>query len=190
MSKYKYYFRQPRSAIAKDVLLWLATAGVITIAISSPYFATNLLRAHKNWKKYPRKKVADVFSRFKKEGLLEIESRNHQIYISLTDDGRKRAGRLQINHLKITPPKKWDRRWRIVIFDIAHTQRVKREALRGLLKRLGFYQLQKSVWIHPFDCASEVNLLKDFFGFTTEELRLITATSLGGDEAARKFFHL
>ena len=88
MSKYKYYFRQPRSAIAKDVLLWLAVAGVITIAVSSPYFATNLLRAHKNWKKYPRKKVADVFSRFKKEGLLEIESRNHQIYISLTDEGR------------------------------------------------------------------------------------------------------
>jgi len=42
--KYKYYFKKPKSMIVKDILAWLATAGVTYIAASSPYFALNLTR--------------------------------------------------------------------------------------------------------------------------------------------------
>lgn len=28
---------------------------------------------------------------------------------------------------------------------------------------LDFYQLQRSVWLHPFSCAAEINFLKDVF---------------------------
>lgn len=190
MSKYKYYFRQSRSAIAKDILLWVAACGVLTIAATSPYFAANVLKAYKRNRKFAQKKVASTFYQLKKKGLLEIEKKNHQIYISLTDEGRSKAGWFQINDLKIYKPKKWDCIWRIVIFDVSQEARSKREALRGFLIRLGFYQLQKSVWIYPFACKDEIGLLRDFFAFNEQELRLIEARSIGEDEIMKKVFRL
>ncbi|MDI6820679.1 MAG: hypothetical protein QMD65_00675 [Patescibacteria group bacterium] len=45
--------------------------------------------------------------------------------------------------------KSWDGKWRLVTFDVPVNFDKKRYILRSLLKDLGFYQLQKSVWIYP-----------------------------------------
>ncbi len=50
MSKYKYYFKKPKSEIAKDIFKTLAMAGVIVIAVNSPYFIISAWRAYKHWK--------------------------------------------------------------------------------------------------------------------------------------------
>lgn len=51
----------------------------------------------------------------------------------------------------------WDKKIRIVIFDIQELNRVKRNQFRRILKQLGFVMLQKSVWLTPFD---QFNILK------------------------------
>ncbi|MBU4299399.1 hypothetical protein KJ636_05135 [Patescibacteria group bacterium] len=190
LGKYKYYFRKPKSEITKDIFKVLITGVLIYIAASSPYFTLNLLKSFPKWKKYSRKKVYDTFYKLKRKGLIKIEKKNHQIYISLTKEGKKRAGMFQIDSLEIKKPKKWDRKWRILIFDIAQLKKLYREAFRGKLKELGFYQLQKSVWVYPFNCEPEINLLKDFFGLSQKEMRLITAENIGEDEPLREVFKL
>lgn len=190
LKKYKYYFRKPKSAIVKDVFQWLAVGGAIAVAASSPYFIHNLIDARKGFRRYSKKKVYDTFSSLKRQGLISVEKRNHQIYISLTKKGRAKAGWMQIDSLKIKRPKKWDRKWRMVIFDIAQLKKAHREAFRGKLKELGFYPLQKSVWIYPFDCEAEIGLLKDFFGLSLEEMRLILAENIGEDHKLKKLFRL
>lgn len=193
MRKYKYYFRKPKSEIVKDILLGLAITGAIFIAASSPYFVLNLQKGIKKWlkqKRYSKKKVYNTFYRLMKEGCINIEKRGQQIYISLTEKGKRKAGWLQIDALKIKRPKKWDGRWWIVIFDIAQLKKVLREAFRGKLKELGFYPLQKSVWVFPFDCRAEIELLREFFGLSEEELRLIVSKDIGPDEELKKFFKL
>lgn len=52
--------------------------------------------------------------------------------------------------------KKWDRKWRLVVFDISEIDRNKRDYLRRTLKIYGFRYLQKSVWISPFDFFNEL----------------------------------
>ena len=190
LGKYKYYFRKPRSAIVKDVLYWLLMTGAVYLAASSPYFARNLWREYERWKKYPKKRVSDTFYNLKKQGLIEIKKQGPQIYINLTEEGKKKASFLQINDLRINQPKRWDRKWRLVIFDIAQKKRLIREAMRGKLKQLGFYHFQKSVWIHPFECLDEIELLKDFFGLSEDELRLIVAERLGNDDELKEYFKL
>jgi DNA-binding transcriptional regulator PaaX len=193
MTKYKYYFRKPKSEIVKDILYWLAVSGAVYVALSSPYFVWNLERAIFKWlkgKKYKRKKIYDAFYRLRKEGCVEIQKRNHQIYITLTEKGKKKAGWLQIDALKIKKPKKWDKKWRIVIFDIAQLKKLYREAFRGKLKELGFYPLQKSVWIYPYDCRDEIELLREFFGLNQRELRIILAEDIGKDDWLKKIFKL
>lgn len=184
----KYYFSKPKSEIVKDVLTWLFIGGALTIAATSPYFLPQLLKRHQRLNKYPRRKVSDTFSRLRREGLIHIEKYNHQIYVSLTPEGRKKAGIFQINHLSIKKPKRWDGLWRILLFDIPQKKKIKREALRGKLRELGFLPFQKSVWIHAFPCKSEVDLLCGFFGFSSSEIQLITAKDIGEDTKFRRIF--
>ena len=62
MTKYKYYFRKPRSEIVKDILKTLAMSGAICIAASSPYFVVNLFKSFKQFRKYKgKKKLAEFF---------------------------------------------------------------------------------------------------------------------------------
>ncbi|MBU1179123.1 hypothetical protein KKB69_02200 [Patescibacteria group bacterium] len=190
LRKYKYYFKKPKSEIVKDVMNCLLVSGTIIIAAQSPYFVRSLLKSFKDWDKYPKKKVSDTFSNLRKQGFIEIERKNKQIYIKLTEEGRKRAGMYQIGHLEIKKPKKWDRKWRLVIFDIAQLKKTYREAFRGKIKELGFCCLQKSVWAHPFECRAEIELLRDFFGLSQDELRLIVAVELGDDSNLRALFGL
>jgi len=190
MTKYRYYFRKPKSEIVKDILYWLMVAGGVAIAATSPYFGLNLIKGFKRWQKHPKKRVYDTFYRLRREGCIEIKKKNHQIYISLTAEGKKKAGWLQIDALKIKKPKKWDGKWRIVIFDIAQLKRLYRDVFRGKLKELGFYPLQKSVWIHPFDCQDEIELLREFFGLKEKEVRLIVSVDIGQDDWLKKLFKL
>ena len=108
----------------------------------------------------------------------------------MSKKGTQKAGWLQIDKLKIKRPQRWDRKWRIVIFDIAELKKLYREAFRGKLKELGFRPLQKSVWIHPFNCRDEIELLRDFFGLTEKEMRLILAEDIGKTDELKKIFKL
>src|SRR3989344_3324822 len=190
MRKYKYYFRKPKSAIVQDILRLLALGGMIYVAAGSPYFIQKLLQNYSQFKRYPNKKISNAFSRLKKQGCLRFQTVNHQIYISLTEKGKRKAGWMQIDDLEIAKPRKWDKQWRLVIFDIAQIRKIYREAFRGKLKELGFRPLQKSVWIHPYECQAEIELLKDFFGLSDKELRLIIAQSIGIDVELKKEFRL
>ena len=61
----------------------------------------------------------------------------------LLKKGNEKAGWMQIDDLKIAKPKKWDKKWRLVIFDIAQIEKIYREELfRGKLKKLGFLSLK------------------------------------------------
>lgn len=190
MSKYKYYFRKPRSEIVKDIFNIVLVSGAVVLAATSPYFLTNILAAHKRFRRYPQKKVINTFVRLRKEGLIEIQKSNHQIHINLTPEGKKRAGIYQINSLSIKKPKKWDGKWRLVIFDISELRRTQREAFRGKLKELGFLVIQKSVWAHPFPCHDEITLLRDFFGLNKKDIQLILAEKIEDDQELKKFFKL
>ena len=187
-SIYKYYFRKPKSEIAKDFLSALLVGGVIVFAASSPIFAQKVWKNLWKKKTYPRKRVYDTFYQFRKYGLVHTERRGKQLFISLTDKGKQKAGMLQIDALRIDKPKKWDGKWRVLIFDIGEKRKAYREAFRGKLMELGFIQLQKSVWMCPYPCSGEVEILRRFFGMPEKELRLLLVEDIGNDQEFRRMF--
>ncbi len=181
-------------SITKKILRGLLIAGAIYIAASSPYFAFYLSRNF--WRALGRTKPPQKDNRFrnafyylKRRGLLDIRKKDRQIYIALTAEGRKRAGKYLIDDLEIKKPKVWDERWRIVVFDIPNITRIKRDALRGKLKELGFFRLQQSVWVCPYQCKKEIDLLREFFGLNSKELILIEG-SIENNKFLQKFFKL
>jgi len=191
MGKYarrKYFYS--KSEIVKTIFAVLFLGGAIAVASTSPYFITNLIKGFDSCKKYKNKKVYDTFYRLKKKGLITFDKSGSQIYFKLTEEGKKAAGWLQVDSLKIKKPKKWDGKWRIVIFDIAEMKRIYREAFRSKLKELGFLLFQKSAWIFPYDCKKEMAILREFFGLKDYEMKLITAQDIGDDSEYKKIFTL
>ncbi len=182
--------------ISKMVLKGLMLSGAVVVASGSPYFASKILPAlikqtsYKLNRKKDKKKIYDTFYRLKKEGMIKFEEMGKQIYISLTKEGKKKAGKYQIDNLEIKKPKKWDKIWRILIFDIKDKQKIKREALRGKIKQLGLYQLQKSVWVCPYNFQKEAVILRYFFGLTNDEMKIITASDIEDDKNIKIFFRL
>ena len=50
--------------------------------------------------------------------------------------------------------------------------------------------LQKSVWVHPFDCSEQIDLLREFFGLSLSELRLVIADEVENDSELKRHFNL
>ncbi|OGZ24586.1 MAG: hypothetical protein A2896_00535 [Candidatus Nealsonbacteria bacterium RIFCSPLOWO2_01_FULL_43_32] len=190
MKKYKYYFRKPRSEITKDILTLLLISGGIALAATSPYFGIAIWKSLKNRNKYPKTKVSSKFCELRKRGFIMLEKDGHDIKLTLTPKGEKMAGYMQINRMKIQPPKKWDSLWRVLTFDISNLKTAQRNTIRKLLKELGFQCLQKSVWVHAFNCKAEIEIIKDFFELKENEVRLIVAKDIGDNRELKRKFSL
>lgn len=178
--KVKYY--------SKEVLKYLLLAGVAYVAASSPNFILSLTRKISR-KRLPKKKIENTFKYLKRWELVEVKREGCDVRIALTPEGEKRAGKYQINDLKITKPKKWDKKWRMVIFDIPNVSRLIRDIFRKKLKEFGFYRFQQSAWVYPYPCQEEVKLLRDFLGVDSRQIQVFEA-NLEGDLFLRKIFKL
>ena len=74
-----------------------------------------------------------------------------------------------------------------MIFDIPERKKKFREIFRQHLQHLNFRELQKSVFIHPYDCAGEIEFLIDFY-HAKSFVRFIIADSINfEDHLLRKF---
>jgi len=185
--------------ITKVILKGLLVGGAFTAACASPKFVSRVLpRAinHIKFKlnqgelKIKREKYYNSFYYLNKKGLVNYEYKGKQVHISLTEEGKKRAQKYSIDDLKITKPKKWDKKWRVLIFDISEKRKNRRDALRGKIKELGLYQIQKSVWVCPYHFQKEIDVMKDFFGFKSYEMTTFIATELENENHLISYFNL
>ena len=121
--------------------------------------------------------------------LKEVKNKDGTISVVLSEKGKKIAEVYSLDNLKINKSKKWDGNWRLVIFDVPERIKKVRDALRMHLKNLGFYELQKSVFICPFPCTEEINQIVDFYNIH-EHIRVIIAHSIDNEEELMKQFNV
>src|SRR3989344_3792352 len=67
----------------------------------------------------------------------------------LSKNGQRYALKFNLYEMKIQHPKTWDKKWRIIMFDIPERLKFVRESLRMHFRQLGTIELQKSVFISP-----------------------------------------
>ncbi len=172
----------------KIILTTVATAGLLSIAVLAPNalqaFAP-FLKKHKkkyNLKNYLNQKTRKLI----KEGLLQVKVQDGKQFVSLTGKGERRLLYYQAMERK---KRKWDGKWRVVIFDVWENVRSKRDLLRYEIKNFGLVQLQRSVWIYPYNCAEFIELLKTDLSFG-KNIRYMVVEKLDHDENLRKYFNL
>lgn len=149
------------SAIIDNLLRFLAAGGMLTTLLLAPnalqVFDKPLQRyLNKLDKRARQREYRRIIYNMKKNGLIKYETRDYEHGIQLTKSGRKRAETADFVRLAIPRPSKWDKHWRMVFFDIPEAQKSSRDRLSHKLRALGFVQLQRSVWVHPFPCRPEI----------------------------------
>lgn len=108
---------------------------------------------------YAPKQIRTILYRLKDQG--NIAGTAYEGY-SITSKGISRLKKLQLAHLESTQP--WDMKWRLVIYDVPEEHRSSRDQIRFLIKKLGFKQLQQSVWAHPLPCLNEFEQIQEAYG--------------------------
>lgn len=130
-----------------------------------------------------------TIKQLKKQKLITIERKGNKQKVIITFKGKRRVLAFSLNYLKIPQPKNWDGKWRLVIFDIPDFLRNERNNFREILKNLGFYQLQKSIYVYPYPCQDEIDFVSAIFK-VYPYLIYLEATKIENEEVLKKFFGL
>lgn len=117
-------------------------------------------REYWKWRELDKNRFYKSLWRLEKQGYIKRYQKEKGQSIKLTPIGEKKAIKYITNELKTKQPKIWNKKWHMVIFDVPEDKKTIRNIIRDRLKIWGFYQLQKSVFIHPFDHQKEVAALK------------------------------
>ena len=180
---------------SKELLVALLLfGGALTVLHLAPYLLVAAMPLARSWKDSPhdRRRFSNTFSYMKRRGYIEVEDKKGCVHINLTQKGKVYARKGYARVISMQPPATttWDRKWRLILFDVPTAERTKRNAFRTLISRLGAIMVQKSVWLYPRDCSEQVQLLKDFFELDEDQVRFVVADAVGNDKPFRKHFKL
>lgn len=181
-------FRKLRPTTQKIIILLV---GGINLALnSSPRRHFQIIKSiKKNWDWIDHHNLhRNIKSLYRSHLIDEKDNDDGTITIVLTELGKKHALTYQIDEIKV-PAMKWDKKWRIVMFDIPEKRKRARDALSKTLKNMEFVQLQKSVFVHPFECSKEVSFVTEFFK-VRPYIRLVLAENIDSEYALKKKFNL
>ncbi len=151
--------RTRRNQLRLMILSTIKVAGVLGLFMVAP----NVLGGMAKLGLLPSGRQKDVVNRscnrLVKQGLLVWEGKK----LRVTPKGESALRTLELKHYDIQKPRRWDKKWRVLIFDIPEKQRSLRNRIRDTLRAIGFVQLQGSVWVYPYDCEDLIVLLKADF---------------------------
>ncbi len=176
--------------IQKKILLLLS--GGLAIGLShSPRTAFKLLEGiSKEWQDIDRNSLRRAIKSLYESKMIEEKyNKDGTITIVLTDEGKKKTLVYDLDEMKIKKPKQWDKKWRLVMFDIPEDKKKERDGLRFRLKKMDFYEFQKSVFVHPFDCKKEIDFIVELYKIR-KFVRFILAEKLDNGFHLRKHFGL
>lgn len=143
-------------------------------------------REQDEWKKFNAWRLRQIIKRLHKRKLVEVVQENGTDVVKITEDGRKKTLRYKIDEMTIIK-KRWDGKWRIIIYDIFSKKKAERHLFHKILKRLQFYQLQRSVYLTPFPCHEEIEYLRKICDVDKEVL-ILTVQKLENEKVYREYF--
>ncbi len=141
-------------------------------------------------KRYRKHNFSRVVARQLITGDIEKVVKGDLVYLRLTSTGREKIARdFPMFSLSQKP---WDKKWRVVIFDISELNRRVRDGLRHKLRELGFGMLQESVWITPHDVGMDLRETLEQYDLGDVAYVLEVGEVLAGniDALVKKIWHL
>ena len=183
--------------ITKNTIITLGKIGIITLAsLTSPYFLHSIAKIYfKDKINEMIRKRARKLRELQKRKLIDFkELPNGTTHITLSYKGKNLIRQYHLDSLTLKKPSIWDKKWHFVIYDIPVTHPLYRNASRSLsrkLKEMGLYQLQKSIWLSPYDFLPELEFISTVFNIKMDKhIYYFTSQSIPKEKEIRKFFNI
>lgn len=162
------------------------------IDLATPFFAaSSIYRVSANnyiqQRSIEKSNFSERIKYLKKRGLIETFVEGKDKYIEITPKGIDRATKLHDLHPVIDRMGTWDKKWRIVIFDIPEKYRNARDSFRNKLIEMGFIQVQDSVYLHPFECSEIIRRQAEILLIEKYVLLSISEIIQGEEKIIEKF---
>ena len=150
--------------ISKKILLLLEGGLVLSLTRRPDVYFSVVKKIAKEWIKINDRSLRDAIKQLYISKMIDFRvGKDGTVLTLLTDKGKKRILKYDIDKIEIKKPSSWDKLWRLVIFDIPEDKNLGRKALAAKLKELGFYPMQKSVFIYPYECKDEIDFITEIF---------------------------
>lgn len=174
----------------RKVLLLLAAGLALGLTRSPKKHWWILKQIPKEWRKENQQALERAINALYTSHL--IREKNHKdgtTTLVLSENGKQRALRFNIDKLEIKKSAEWDKKWRIVMFDIPEKIRRLRDALRLHFREIGLIELQKSVFVYPYPCSKEVEFILEFYN-ARRYIRFVLADKIDNELHLKKKFNL
>ena len=135
---------------------------------------------------YNRGKTYKGFKNLQNRGILtQISSDKYKF----TKKGQIWVKKSLLNFHRLNKTK-WDSKWRVIIFDIPQELHNKRNLFRDKLRSMGFYMIQKSIFVFPYPCDKEVSECCNRIRIS-DYVDIMIVEKLGAkEEEIKKYFNL
>ena len=169
----------------------MAIFGGVMVATGAVPNISRIFKYFRGYKKGARfnYQVKTALGRLASKGLITFEELDGKRYARVTEIGKRILALESMREKSKKKPKRWDGRWRVVLFDIPERRRGVRNRLRVFMQEYGFVRLQDSVWIYPYDCEDLIALAKANFRIGFDALYMIVER-LERDKYLREHFGL
>jgi CRISPR-associated endonuclease Cas2 len=176
--------------IQKKIILTIAGGVALGLSSSPKQYFKTFRRLSWEWKKINQANFNRSIRRLSDEKLIEEKLLPDGSYkLFLTKEGKNKARKLSLlgEFIKFKKPKYWDKKWRIVIFDIPEKYKGFRNILREHLYFLGFFKLQNSVFVSPYPYEKPILELVALYE-AESYVRVITAEKIDNESSLKKHF--
>jgi len=180
------------SVVIDRILALTATTGFIAGSLLLPGLAIGLDKPMQKLMKHldKRERERELMRVVRYMRSQRLVSGNYQHGLQITPRGHKRLAKAQLDSLQVVKPPSWDKNWRLIFFDIPEPSKAGRDQLIIKLKGLGFYQLQRSVWVHPFPCREVIEELGAYYQIDQYITYVETAYIDNQRQLAKKFHRI
>jgi CRISPR-associated endonuclease Cas2 len=177
-------------SVQQKLLLLLVGGIALGMETSSVRYYKKLCLIRKEWKKIDQRSFSRSIRRLRAQKLVEeICLPDGSFKLVLTEEGKRQA-RIQDlfgSSIRFRNPKRWDKKWRVVMFDIPEKSRTFRDTLRAHLHALHFYKLQQSVFISPVLCEKQLAELVALYS-AEPYVRIMTVGWIDNEKKLKKHF--
>ena len=181
--------RERRKGYIQDAILaTVALAGICAWIMVAPN-TLQLLRFVKSVRRF-NYQAKTAIGRLAQKGLIRFTLRRNVKFVEITEKGRRAfALEMEKAELQERSKKRWDKRYRMIIFDIPERRRIVRDQLRRIMRECGFLRIQDSVWVSPYDCEELIILIKADLHIGKDVLYTIVE-KIENDKWIKKYFNL
>lgn len=137
----------------------------------------------------PRRRIIDTAALLARQGYVTVGLLDNEKVFKLTESGKARIKAAQVVENGLSIPERWDGRWYLITFDIPESKKVARNQLILTLKKHGFVNYVKGLWLIPYNPTAMIKSLRKQLNLRGK-IKIIVAQFIDDENKFKKYWDL